>query len=243
MDRRTDLPKTATLLELCEPLFKKVCLLNRLGRKGGSVSTTIDPDKLRLEIKGIFQEIEKRAKLDSRLAAQWQKVETPLIFFVDSMIAECGLSVSAAWHQNRLAYERKELAGDEKFFDLLDDTLNDSSKEATERLQVFYTCLGLGFTGWYAGQNEYLRGKMLDISHRIGEAMDTDQNARLCPEAYAGVDTRDLIQRPGLSIGAIAIICLGLCLIVSSVEIYLFRAASLSLTDSLTAIGTQEINK
>jgi type VI protein secretion system component VasF len=243
MDRSADLLRTATLLELCEPLFKKVCLLNRLGRKGGSVSTMLDPDTLRLEINGIFLEAEKRAKLESRLAAQWQKVELPLIFFVDSMIAECGLSVSAAWNQNRLAYERKELAGDEKFFDLLDDTLNDSSKEANERLQVFYTCLGLGFTGWYAGQNEYLRGKMQDISHRIGEAMDANQDGKLCPEAYAGVDTRDLIQRPGLSIGTMAIIGLGLCLIVFSVEIYLFQAASLSLTDSLTAIGTQEIKK
>jgi type VI protein secretion system component VasF len=159
------------------------------------------------------------------------------------MIAECGLAVSTAWHHNRLAYERKELAGDEKFFDLLDETLKDPSEEATERLKIFYTCLGLGFSGWYAGQPEYLRGKMLDISHRIRPAMDTDQSTRICPEAYIGVDTRDLIQRPGLSIAAIAIIFLGLCLIVLTVETYLFRAASLSLTDSVTAIASQEISK
>jgi hypothetical protein len=84
---------------------------------------------------------------------------------------------------------------------------------------------------------------MLDISHRIRPAMDPDQTARICPEAYLGVDTRDLVQRPGLSIGAIAVIFLGLCLIVLTVEIYLFRAASLSLTDSLTAIASQEIAK
>jgi type VI protein secretion system component VasF len=243
MDRHTDLLKSPALLELCEPVFKKVCLLNRLGRKGGSFSTSSDHEKLRLEIKELFAEIGKRASAYSGLAAQWQNVELPLIFFVDSMIVECGISVSAAWNENRLAYERKELAGDEKFFDLLDETLSDSSKEASERLQIFYTCLGLGFTGWYAGQNEYLRGKMLDISQRIQDSMDTNANARICPEAYVGVDTRDLIQGPGLSIGAIAIICFGLCLIVFSVEIYLFRAASLSLTDSLTAIGTQEIGK
>jgi len=243
MDRHTDRGKNLTLLELCEPLFKKVCLLNRFGRKGGSISTAMDAEKLRIEIKGIFADIDRRASVDSGLAAQWQKIELPMIFFVDSMIAECGLSVSAAWNQNRLAYERKELAGDEKFFDLLDDTLNDPSKEATDRLKIFYTCLGLGFTGWYSGQHEYLRGKMLDITHRIREALDADQNTKICPEAYTGVDTRDLIQRPGLSIGVIALIGLGLCLIVFTVEIYLFRAASLSLTDSVTAIATQEITK
>ena len=229
-----------TLLELCEPLFKKVCLLNRLARKGASLSTAIDSDRLRLEIKELFSGIQKRASATPGLAAQWQKLELPMIFFVDSMIAECGLSISASWNRNRIAYEQKELAGDEKFFDLLDDTLKDPSQEATERLQIFYTCLGLGFTGWYAGQNEYLRGKMLDISHRIGSAIDASQNTRICPEAYAGVDTRDLVQQPGLGIGAIAAIFLGLCFIVFSVETYLFRAASLSLLDSLAAIETQE---
>ena len=232
-----------TVLELCEPLFKKVCLLNRIGREGASLSSTIELDKLRLEIKELFADLEKKASSQPGLGALWQKLELPLIFFVDSMIAECGLAVSTAWHHNRLAYERKELAGDEKFFDLLDETLNDPSEEATERLKIFYTCLGLGFSGWYAGQPEYLRGKMLDISHRIRPAMDTDQSTRICPEAYIGVDTRDLIQRPGLSIAAIAIIFVGLCLIVLTVETYLFRAASLSLTDSVTAIASQEISK
>jgi type IV/VI secretion system ImpK/VasF family protein len=229
-----------TLLELCEPLFKKVCLLNRLGRKGASLSAAVDPEKLRIEVKELFSDIQKRASSEPGLAAQWQKVELPMIFFVDSMIAECGLSVSAHWNQNRLAYERKELAGDEKFFDLLDETLKDPSEEATERLQVFYTCLGLGFTGWYAGQPEFLRGKMLDIGQRIRPMMDSNQNARICPEAYTGIDTRDLVQRPGLSLGAMAVIFLGLCIIVLTVEIYLFRAASLSLLDSVSAIATQE---
>jgi type VI protein secretion system component VasF len=229
-----------TLLELCEPLFKKVCLLNRLARKGASLSTAIDPEKLRLEIKELFSDIQKQAGTKPGLAPQWQKLELPMIFFVDSMIAECGLAISANWNRNRLAYEQKELAGDEKFFDLLDDTLKDPSEEATERLQIFYTCLGLGFTGWYAGQNEYLRGKMLDISNRISSALDTNQNTRICPEAYTGVDTRDLVQQPGLGIGAIAAIFLGLCFIVLSVETYLFRAASLSLLESVAAIETQE---
>jgi type VI protein secretion system component VasF len=229
-----------TLLELCEPLFKKVCLLNRLARKGASLSTAIDPEKLRLEIKELFSDIQKQAGTKPGLAPQWQKLELPMIFFVDSMIAECGLAISANWNRNRLAYELKELAGDEKFFDLLDDTLKDPSEEATERLQIFYTCLGLGFTGWYAGQNEYLRGKMLDISNRISSALDTNQNTRICPEAYTGVDTRDLVQQPGLGIGAIAAIFLGLCFIVLSVETYLFRAASLSLLESVAAIETQE---
>jgi len=229
-----------TILELCEPLFRKVCLLNRLGRKGGG---SLDYEPLRLEIEELFSQARQVSQDDAELRLQWQKLELPLIFFVDSMISESGLALAPVWNRNRIAYERKELAGDEKFFDELDETLKDPSDEATQRLQVFYTCIGLGFAGWYAGQPEYLRGKMLDISQRIRSAMETDKSARICPEAYQNVDIRDLIQAPGLRLGGIAIVFAGLCLLVTIVEIYLFRAASLTLTDSLSAIVGQEITK
>jgi len=229
-----------TILELCEPLFRKICLLNRLGRKGGG---SLDYEPLRLEIEELFSQARQVSQEDAELRLQWQKLELPLIFFVDSMISESGLALAPVWNRNRIAYERKELAGDEKFFDELDETLKDPSDEATQRLQVFYTCIGLGFAGWYAGQPEYLRGKMLDISQRIRSAMETDKSARICPEAYQNVDIRDLIQAPGLRLGGIAIVFAGLCLLVTIVEIYLFRAASLTLTDSLSAIVGQEITK
>ena len=229
-----------TPLELYEPVFTRVCVLNRLGRnQGGSLTY----DQLRLEIEQLLAGIRNTAEADPLLKAQWQKLELPMIFFVDSMISESGLAVAATWNRSRLAYDQKELAGDEKFFDLLDETLNDPSDEASLRLPVFYTCLGLGFMGWYAGQPEYLRGKMLDISQRLRTAMETDKTARICPEAYLNVDTRDLVQAPASRLGGIAIVFAGLCLVVITVEAYLFHAASLSLTDSLSAIGSQEIRK
>jgi type VI protein secretion system component VasF len=229
-----------TPLELCEPIFTKVCVLNRLGRKQGDLLTY---DHLRSEIELLFAAVRNAAEADPTLRVQWQKLELPMIFFVDSMVSESGLALAATWNRNRLAYDRKELAGDEKFFDLLDETLNDASDEASQRLVVYYTCIGLGFTGWYAGQPEYLRGKMLDVSQRIRAAMETDKTLRICPETYLNVDTRDLVQPPAARLGGIAIVFAGLCLIVLTVEAYLFHAASLSLTDSLTAIASQEISK
>src|SRR5271165_7445984 len=87
------------------------------------------------------------------------------------------------------------------------------------------------------------RCKMLDVSQRIRSAMETDKTLRICPETYLNVDTRDLVQPPAARLGGIAIIFAGLCLIVVMVEIYLFHTASLSLTDSLSAVGSQEISK
>ena len=215
-------------------------MLNRMGRAQGNLTNY---DQLRSEIEQLLAGIRNSAEADPALKVQWQQLELPLIFFIDSMISESGLAVAAKWNGNRLAYDRKELAGDEKFFDLLDETLNDRSDEASQRLVVFYTCIGLGFAGWYSGQPEYLRGKMLDISQRIRTAMETDNTVRICPETYLNVDTRDLVEPPTSKLGGIAIVFAGLCLIVVMVEAYLFHAASLSLTASLNAISSQEISK
>jgi type VI protein secretion system component VasF len=215
-------------------------VLNRMGRAQGNLTNY---DQLRSEIEQLLAGIRNSAEADPALKVQWQQLELPLTFFIDSMISESGLAVAAKWNGNRLAYDRKELAGDEKFFDLLDETLNDRSDEASQRLVVFYTCIGLGFTGWYSGQPEYLRGKMLDISQRIRTAMETDNTVRICPETYLNVDTRDLVEPPTSKLGGIAIVFAGLCLIVVMVEAYLFHAASLSLTASLNAISSQEISK
>ena len=223
-----------TLLELYEPLFQYVCMLNRIARNPGGENVEYAP--LREHILTIFADGKQRAESDPRLKIQAAKMEMVMMFFVDSMIAESNLGVAKEWHQKRLAYERNELAGDEKFFDYLQATLEEKSDEADERLAVFYACLGLGFQGWYAGQPEYLRKQMLDISRRIAKVIDLDQRAQLCPEAYAHTDTRNLIERPGLKLATIAIAFLGLCLIVFMVNLYLFRSASSGLAESLREI-------
>ncbi len=209
-----------TLLELCEPLLQYICRLNRSGRKGGS----FEPARVRSEIEGILDEMRSKSSTEGNLVSQFDKIEMPLIFFIDFMIKESNLSFARQWQE--MAYEKNELAGDEKFFDLLDETLADPSQAATERLVVFYTCLGLGFTGWYTGQPEYLRKKQLEISARIRTLMDVDEGARICPEAYENVDTSDLIQPPGLKLAGIAIALVGMVIVVFVANFLLFSSAS-----------------
>ena len=134
-----------TLLELCEPLFQYVCRLNRLARS----SNTLEMDQVRNEIKKIFEAMNTEALNNAALTSQFEKIELPLLFFVDFMIKESKLTFAYDWYE--LGRERNELAGDEKFFDLLDENLADTSDAATERLVIFYTCIGLGFTGVYTG--------------------------------------------------------------------------------------------
>ena len=168
-----------TLHELTEPLFQYVCRLNRAGRK----KATMDYSQVRMELKNIFDDIRAKAGADYKLGQQFKALETPLIFFVDSMIAESSLSCNTEWDKKRMAYEQSELAGDDKFYDCLEETLKDQSEEANERLAVYYTCLGLGFTGSYSSQPEFLRKKMIELSQRIRGVLEPDPTARICPEA------------------------------------------------------------
>ncbi|HSI15443.1 MAG TPA: DotU family type IV/VI secretion system protein [Chthoniobacter sp.] len=223
-----------TLLELTEPLFQYLCMLNRIARNPGGEN--IGLDALRPLIVDMMAGMKEQAEKEPRLASQYNKMELPLIFFVDSMLAESKLTLAAQWHKNRMAYERKELAGDEKFFDLLEETLAEKGSEADERLEVYYACLGLGFQGWYAGQPEFLRKKMHEISIRISRVLDQDQRSRICPEAYQHMDGRDLIERPGLKLITIGVAVAGLCLLVLMVNFFLFHTASQGLANALREI-------
>jgi type VI secretion system protein ImpK len=221
-----------TLFELTEPLFQYVCRLNRLARKSGIQPTgetiffthsapkraaSLDYAVVRSDVKTILDTMRQKAEKDFRLAAQLQKVELPLIFFVDSLIAESALGFAAEWNKDRLAYERHELAGDEKFFNLLDADLKDTSEEASERLAVYYGCIGLGFAGVYLKQPEMIRKTMLSIAPRIRRWLDEDDAARICPDAYESVDTRDLTTPPSRRVMAVSLIfvCLTVAALVS----------------------------
>jgi len=229
-----------TLPELCEQLFQYVCMVNRVARTPRGVD--LDFAALRETVQLAFTRLEENSKAEPRLNAQYKKVEMPLIFFVDSIIAESALPIAPQWHKNRLAYERNELAGDEKFFDLLDETLAEPGAEADERLMIFYTCLGLGFTGWYAGQPEYLRQKMNVLAKRLEGLIDRQQTAKLTPEAYEHLDERDLVQPPGIRLATLGIVFAGLLLTVMAVNFYLFREASSSLAESLRQILPHDLN-
>ena len=226
-----------TLLELCEPLFQYVCRLRRSARMGH----TTEMDEVRADISRIFSEMKEDASSDLELLAQYEKVELPLIFFTDFMIKESELPFAYDWVE--LGRERNELAGDEKFFDLLDAELADPSDSAAQRLVIFYTCLGLGFTGVYTGQLESIQRMVSQISGRISGLMDADKKSYICPEAYENVDTRNLIEPPGAKLIGIGITLVALVIIWAVAYCCLFKWTSDDLTESLDMItGPQKVS-
>ncbi len=223
-----------TLLELCEPLFQYMCRLNRLARSGSA----LEMDQVRNDIKKIFEAIRAEALNIAALTSQYEKIELPLLFFVDFTIKESKLMFAYDWYE--LGRERNELAGDEKFFDLLDENLEDTSDAATERLVIFYTCIGLGFTGVYTGQPESIKRLMSKISARISGMIDADEKSFICPEAYENVDARDFVEPPSTRLVGIGITLIGLIVVWSIAYFCLLKWTLDDVSNSLDTIIEHE---
>lgn len=221
-----------SLLELAEPLFQYICRLSRSIRKG------VRPDaaQVRGELQAIFADLRSRAGADRVLALQYDKTRLPLVFFADFMVRESG-AFARDWRDLANDENPPELGGDEKFFDLLDETLKESGEGVAERLSVFYTCIGLGFTGWYQGQPEFLRKKMLEISTRLRGLAEFDEAARICPEGYENVNTADLVEPPGSKMIGIGIALAGLLFVVFTANVVAFLDRRSQLRDALQLVA------
>lgn len=220
------------LLELYEDLFQYVCRLNRAAR------TTSQPEfaAVRSEVRTLLEETCKKASSDVRLLSQFKRLELPMIFYVDNVVCTSRLKFASQWASNRLATERNELAGDERFFDFLDDDLKDTSEEAAERLAVYYVCLGLGFRGMYHGQPDQLRGYMDKIFPRVRQWIDSDPRSRISDDAYKHTNTTVLPQPPNNKIVLVAIVFVFLSLSVLAINYGLYVNASSKITGSVETI-------
>jgi type VI protein secretion system component VasF len=167
------------LLQLCEPTFLYVCKVNRIYRKGGKLDVATvkaDVDDLRESIQAaLVQE-------DSALNRQFEAIELSLVYFVDSMLVDAGLN---EWNQCRVAVnEYNRRAGDNEFFDFLEDAEAETGEDADAKLAFYYCCLGLGYTGMYQDDLDRLHEIMRRLEPRVRPFMDRDVISRITPEAY-----------------------------------------------------------
>ena len=226
------------LLDLYEDLFQYLCLLNRTS----AAKPEAHPEyaRVRAEIKGLLAEIARNAAADVRLKNQADKLALPIIYFIDNIVCTSRLKFAPQWAQSRLANEYSgpegaKLAGDERFFDPVNQDLKDVTEEAAERLAVYYACLGLGFTGMYLDQPEQIRSLVEQIFPRIKQWSDSER-AKLSEEAYKHTDTRVLTEPPGHKIILVAICFVFLCLSVLGLYYGLYIKASQDLTTAITQI-------
>src|SRR5687768_4288159 len=162
---------TTSLAELCEPLFQHMCRLCRAARKtaemGGSAPIGRDEMEVRSQIRALLQELSDKADR-AGIGDQFEKVRLPLVFFCDYLIQNSSLPFAREWRPMAEVDENPPRLGFyQEFFQMLDETIEERSEAADERLVVFYTCIGLGFRGYFEDNPKALQDKMREIANRI----------------------------------------------------------------------------
>jgi type VI secretion system protein ImpK len=223
------------LLEVYEDLFQYVCCLLRAAK----TQTHPEATRVRSEVKELLDQTARNASSDVRLANQVSRLELPMIFFVDNIISNSRLRFAPQWAQKRLAHERNELAGDERFFvDFLEKDLIDPAEEAEERLAVYYECLALGFRGMYQSHPEKILWYMEQIYPRIRPWMDNDPRTKISDEAYRHTDVRVLTEPPSNKIAFVGVAFAFLTLSVLVVYYAIYSTAVEDLKASVDTIIT-----
>jgi type IV/VI secretion system ImpK/VasF family protein len=224
------------LLDAYEELFQYMCRLNRMSK------TQAHPEyaRVRSEVKELLNQAGRNAMSDVQLSNQIKRLELTMIFFVDNLICTSRLKFASQWSENRLGKDRNELAGDERFFDLLEHDLSDTSEEAAERLAVYYVCLGLGFAGMYQGAPDKIRWFMEQIFPRVRQWIDNDPRTKISEEAYRHTDSRVLTEPPSNKIILVAVIFVFLSLSVMVVYYALYARAVDALAVSVEKIKSED---
>ena len=224
------------LLDLYEDLFQYICRLNRASKSEGQLEYA----RVRSEIETILSEITRSASSDVTLLNQVKKLELPMVFFVDNVLCSSRLKFASMWAEDRLAVRRhNELAGDERFFDFLEQDLTDTKEEAAERLAVYYVCFGLGFMGMYQGRPDQIRKYVEQIFPRIRQWIDVDPKTKISEEAYRCTDTSVLTEPPSNKIIIVALVFVFLSLASLAIYYGLYASASSKLSASINQIKAQ----
>ena len=220
-----------TLLELSEPLFQYICRLTRSARKGGNYEPQ---SQVQIRDQGLSRRGPRQGPGGQPRRVVGEDRTSPHVLLRFYGLRNPPFPGPANGRNSPL--NATKWPATKSFFDLLEETLKDKSPSANERLAVFYTCMGVGFTGWYTAQPEYLRRKMKEIAARLQAAGQFTETQRICPDAYEKVDTRDLIEPPGTKLIGIGIALVGLLIVLFFTYGFLYRDSSTKLVSALHTI-------
>ena len=136
------------LEKLCNPVFQCLCNYWQLS----CVTNMMDREKFLTDITGHLEDVKKKASRDPKLEREFEWIEKPLVFFIDYMVKEGRFPYRVEWRE--LSRNYNELSGDEKFFNLLTETLK--YPDFGNSFALFYIMLGLGFDGAYRYNHKYI---------------------------------------------------------------------------------------
>jgi type VI protein secretion system component VasF len=204
----TEIRTETKIVQICEPIFLYICELNRFRREGITEgSRYVQYEAVHDRVESLLETAQKAAQASNRLRGQWNDIEKPLYCFLDSMIEDIlgaregveALPCADEWSRNRLAEKFEIVAGEDAFFDYMDETLakRDNDGDARERLEFFFACLELGFMGKYKyGDAEGLADVLEKLAGRVQHLLRKGKDDLFTPETYEHTNTTSLTLEP-----------------------------------------------
>lgn len=190
-----------TLPEACAPLF---LFLSTFWRNSATSKATVP--ELKQSIKDEFERLRDTCQRDPRLEPLYERVHYALVAAADQIVLSSSWSQRAAWSTQSLEKDVfRKMEGGKRFFRLVEEVLEDSSREATEIAEVLFTCLALGFRGELIGEKRELERcrKQLYSKARLEGAL----GERLTPEAYGRNAAPRPIKLPTTNTLRLAAVC------------------------------------
>lgn len=214
------------------PLLSRICEYAAFRRAG----VEIPYETLLSEIHAYLGELDSKCRTNPQLQELYRKVERSVIFFIDYTIKEGGFSYSERYSE--LARNFNELSGDEKFFDLLQESLD--RRDDPQIFKLYYLMLGLGFDGVFKRD----RTKVLELMNRLKQEFPPSFDPRtepLCPELKEQLNTKSTVasawwerifSRTGL------LILVGIMLVALIFNIAGFNWSIAEFTDTLEQVSS-----
>lgn len=184
----------------------------------------------------IMRELETVRKKGMSLAELAPAVETACAytaFYVDYMVHEGPFSFSAQWQDlGRNKYH--ELAGDEKFFDYMQQFLEEDTPLATDHLRLMHAMVNSGFAGAYQHHAVELESLLRRVSARIRIETEGAAAAKLLHGAGTPLHSVNAVHPVHLGVIAV-LVGAGLLLMSTGCYLYMYRHATDALRTTLNA--------
>jgi len=141
-----------TIESICRPILLLVCQMRR--RCG-----TANPPELNeftAELNMRLDEVRSNAQKNPAISREYVRIEKSLFFFIDYVVTTGPFPFAREWRP--LARKFQELSGDEKFFDMLTEAIEEPDSDAL--LEEYFYIMALGFDGVHRNDPGFIERKM-----------------------------------------------------------------------------------
>ena len=188
------------LQDACSPLFLFLVTFRRNAK-----TSTMELAEVRAGLERELDKVQQACAHDHDLQPLWERVRYALVTTADQVILSSPWANRAAWSmqlQEAEVYGTRE--GGKRFFQLVEETLADSSPDSVPMAMVLFHCMGIGFQGNLRNERDQLqrlRQQLADRAHVSGQMEE-----KLTPDAYGRNSDLSTLKLPTMGIARFVLI-------------------------------------